>query len=32
MLTEALRGALATIDVRVLDHIIFAGSKTTKRR
>jgi DNA repair protein RadC len=29
MLTDALRGALATIDVRVLDHIIVAGSKTT---
>ena len=29
MLTDALRGALSTIDVRVLDHIIVAGSKTT---
>ncbi len=29
MLTDALRGALAPIDVRVLDHIIVAGSKTT---
>jgi DNA repair protein RadC len=29
MLTDALRGALATIGVRVLDHIIVAGSKTT---
>lgn len=29
MLTDALRGALSTIDIRVLDHIIVAGSKTT---
>jgi DNA repair protein RadC len=29
MLTDALRGALTTVDVRVLDHIIVAGPKTT---
>ena len=29
MLTDALKSALATIDIRVLDHIIVAGSKTT---
>ena len=29
MLTDALRGALSTVDVRVLDHIIVAGPKTT---
>jgi DNA repair protein RadC len=29
MLTDALRSALTTVDVRVLDHIIVAGPKTT---
>ncbi len=29
MLTDAMRRALATIDVRVFDHIFVAGSKTT---
>jgi DNA repair protein RadC len=29
ILTDALRGALTTVDVRVLDHIIVAGPKTT---
>jgi DNA repair protein RadC len=29
LLTDALRNALTTIDIRVLDHIIVAGPKTT---
>jgi DNA repair protein RadC len=29
MLTDALRSALTTVDVRVLDHIMVAGPKTT---
>ena len=29
LLTDALRSALTTIDIRVLDHIIVAGPKTT---
>ena len=28
MLTQSLKATLATVDVRVLDHIVVAGSKT----